>query len=442
MTGGVCRSLPRRAARACAVVGLACAVAFGALAAGCAGEAPTVRKIAIIGVDGMDWGIADPLMEQGRLPNLEALVRRGAKVDLRSTGPVMKSPVIWTTIATGKGKDKHGITDYVGAGKDSPLFTSQGWKARPIWEILGDRGYTVGIVNWLVNWPAKPVNGYNVSDRIMFAPEDGFEASPDAAYPAGLEDELAPARQPAAETGDEIVARFLNGDSWRSSEDGFTSEAVEAVRRIYAADQSVYQVTAELLRTREQPDLLAVYMNGVDVSCHAFWGQMEPSSVDISMTDEFVETFKDVIPRYYERMDALIGELVGLLEEGTTVIVCSDHGFRGPHRSESGLKLGIWMHREVGVLAAAGPGIRRSAAAEGSVFDITPTILALFGEPVARDMDGFVLSEILDERLLEHRPVTYVATYEDEGGGEAESPVESPVDEEIKERLRSLGYIE
>lgn len=430
----------RRGAAAIAL--FAAALCVLSLAGGCSRRTPTVRKVAIIGIDGMDWGVADPLMSEGRLPNIEALVRRGTKADLRSVGPVMKSPIIWTTIATGKGKDKHGITDYVAPGKNSPLFTSHGWRARPIWEILGDRGHTVGVVNWMVNWPVKPVNGYNVTDRLMFAPEDGFDPVPDAAYPAELADELAPARQPAALTSDDVVATFLNGSGWRTTEDGHTREAVEAVRRVYAADQSVLQVTKQLLRTREQPDLLAVYVNGLDVSCHGFWGQMDPSSVDLQMSDEFIETFKDVIPRYYERIDALIGEIVESLDDNTTVIVCSDHGFRGPYRSPGGLKLGIWMHREIGVLVAAGPGVRCGASVEGSVFDIAPTVLALLGEPVGRDMDGFVLSGIIDETFLLENPVTYIDTYELEEEDADGEPIESSVDDEIRERLRSLGYIE
>ena len=101
------------------------------------------------------------------------------------------------------------------------------------------------------------------------------------------------------------------------------------------------------------------------------------------------------------------------MDEDSTVIICSDHGFRGPYRSPRGLLLGIWMHRQTGVLIAAGPGIERSnETLEGSVFDIAPTVLALLGEPVARDMDGFVLTEILDDDFEAANPVTYVDTYD------------------------------
>jgi len=96
------------------------------------------------------------------------------------------------------------------------------------------------------------------------------------------------------------------------------------------------------------------------------------------------------------------------------------------------------------VFVAAGPGIRSGAqVTDASVLDVAPTVLALFGEPVGRDMDGFVLTGVIDEERLSDEPVAYVETYEKENGRPArEEPVESPMDEEIKEELRSLGYIE
>jgi predicted AlkP superfamily phosphohydrolase/phosphomutase len=122
------------------------------LGAGCARkhESP---KVVFLGIDGMEWRVAEPLIEQGRLPNIAAIVERGVKVDLRSIGPEMKSPIIWTTIATGKTPRKHGIGDFVSDEKQ--LFNSLGWKARAVWDILGEYGHTVGVINWWLSWPAQ-----------------------------------------------------------------------------------------------------------------------------------------------------------------------------------------------------------------------------------------------------------------------------------------------
>jgi predicted AlkP superfamily phosphohydrolase/phosphomutase len=412
--------------------------------AGC-GRRDRVRpKVVLLGIDGLDWRIADPLLEEGKLPNLAAIIGEGVRADFQSLEYGIKSPIIWTTIATGKGPQKHGIADYLQNTDEAPLFNSNGWRARAIWDILGEMGYTVGVINWMVTWPAQPVNGYNVSDRIVFTERDGFDPIEHTTYPEELLEELRPHQRAVADTPDDEIAYLMNGDVWRTDQVPAVQQAAETVRIIYANDQTVADVAEYLLDSRDQPDLFAVYLNGADVTSHFFWGPMDPSTVDLYMPDELIETCREVIPRYYQRVDAVVGEILDRVDESSTIVLCSDHGFRGPVRTPDGLKLGIWMHRPIGVLAAKGPGILKTdEEIDASVFDITPTLLALFGEPVGRDMDGFVLTDMLDPEFVGAGGPTYVDTYErSETDRRDEEPVESPVDDEIKERLKSLGYIE
>src|SRR5262249_7169848 len=70
------------------------------------------RNLLVLGLDGADWGIARPLMDSGRMPNLARLVREGASAKLRTITPAL-SPVVWTSIATGKLPTKHGILDFL-----------------------------------------------------------------------------------------------------------------------------------------------------------------------------------------------------------------------------------------------------------------------------------------------------------------------------------------
>ena len=410
---------------------------------GC-GRTGSVGEVVLIGIDGMDWQVADPLLAEGRLPNIQSLIDRGVKVNLRSIGPEMKSPIIWTCIATGKTQHKHGISDFLAKeGGERPLFNSLGWKALAVWQILGDAGRSVGVINWWLSWPTYPVNGYLITERITFAPEDGFPYIPEVTTPPELADELAAVRQPVSTTPDEELAPFLVGDAWKATDDHTVEEALGSLRGIYGMDKTVLQVANHMLDTREQPDFFTVYFQGLDVTCHRYWGQWDPSSVDIQMTDELVETYSQLIPRYYEHMDRAVGELLDRIDENSTVIICSDHGFRGPFRSPRGLLLGIWMHRQNGVMVAAGPGIKPSTEIlEASVFDVTPTILALLGEPIGRDMDGFVLTEILDDDFEARSPVTYIDTHEHAVASVGEAPETEAVDDAIKERLRSLGYIQ
>ena len=66
------------------------------------------RKVLLVGWDAADWKIITPLMDQGRMPNVQRLVERGVMGQIATLKPVL-SPMLWTSIATGKRPFKHGI---------------------------------------------------------------------------------------------------------------------------------------------------------------------------------------------------------------------------------------------------------------------------------------------------------------------------------------------
>jgi hypothetical protein len=62
---------------------------------------------------------------------------------------------------------------------------------------------------------------------------------------------------------------------------------------------------------------------------------------------------------------------------------------------------------------AVGDGIRPGVVLRGaSVLDIAPTILYLSGLPVARDLEGRVLTEMLEDDFARAHPVTFIPSYE------------------------------
>lgn len=78
------------------------------LAAGSGSSAPPRARVILVGWDGADWGLLDPLLREGKLPHLTRLVARGRTYDLATFEP-MASPLIWTTIATGRTPVDHGV---------------------------------------------------------------------------------------------------------------------------------------------------------------------------------------------------------------------------------------------------------------------------------------------------------------------------------------------
>ena len=94
------------------------------------------------------------------------------------------------------------------------------------------------------------------------------------------------------------------------------------------------------------------------------------------------------------------------------------------------------QHRDNGILFAVGPGVRPGQPVEGRLEDIAPTVLHLLGLPVPRDMDGRVLTEMLEQPgdVAYVEPSAFVAP-EEVALSDAERL-------QVEERLKSLGYLE
>ena len=70
-----------------------------------------------------------------------------------------------------------------------------------------------------------------------------------------------------------------------------------------------------------------------------------------------------------------------------------------------------------------GDGIKAGAVvSNASVLDVAPTILYLMGLPVARDMEGRVLAEIVEEDFARAHPVTFIPSYESLAVTESRAP--------------------
>ena len=66
------------------------------------------KRVLLIGWDAADWKVIHPLMDAGKMPNVQRLVENGAMGQIATLHPPL-SPMLWTSIATGKRPFKHGI---------------------------------------------------------------------------------------------------------------------------------------------------------------------------------------------------------------------------------------------------------------------------------------------------------------------------------------------
>jgi predicted AlkP superfamily phosphohydrolase/phosphomutase len=412
-------------------------------------------RILIVGIDGLDWARVNRLADEGRMPNVARMRSEGSSGTLHSIRPFV-SPTIWTCIATGKTEEKHGISGFLvntPDPADASLTSSNMRKVKAIWQILSAAEWSVGVIGWLVTYPADVVNGYLVSSHVTLAlsakrearaPNQTDDWLSEGIYPRSLWSEVADNVYHEEDVGDSIIESFIATSMERARREETTRTA--SLAKFYAADMTSLTLARHFFETRPA-DFSAVYFRGSDITSHFFWRFMEPESWKKELPAEAVETFSPVVERYYALADSLLGEMLELVDDDTVVVLLSDHGFAG-HRGYRGFEgdvaVGVEMHREDGIIFISGPGIKRGGEVDGaSVLDVTPTVLALAGLPVARDMDGRPLTEVMSSTFLERHPVVYVDSYEvgDAPDGDL-TPIESPVDDEIKEMLRSLGYID
>lgn len=423
----------RRWTRAAAMA-LAAAATFAALAGivvGCAREAPSVeRRLILVGIDSMDWQLTQKLLAEGKLPNLARLAASGVSCPLRTIEPLVKSPVIWTTIATGKLPEKHGISDAL-APDGKSLMTSNVRTARTLWDILGEAGRTVAVVGWYVTWPAEPVNGVLVTDYFRFVPGEGRPFPEKLTHPAALLSEIDSLRVVAEDVPDDAVRRLATPTAALSRADALRlpleerflemrflpklpSELV-SLRDFMAGDMTYMGVSRHLMETRPT-EFFAVYLRGLDSACHTFWAAAHPGEVGFAVSQTEQRVFGETVERYYRRADEMLGELLAAYGDGATVLVCSDHGFRGPGPDR--LPGGIGDHGPVGVLFLSGEGVKAGELlGEHHVRDIAPTILALFGLPVGADMDGAVIADAMTPEFLRRHPARSIPTHERESRG-------------------------
>lgn len=421
---------------------------------------PLEREIVVIGVDSFDWDLVDPLIEQGRMPNMERLVARGTRANLRTIRPIL-SPVIWTSVATGMRPSRHGIADFVVTDRATGALipvTSAMRQVPALWTLASRQGIDVDVVAWWATWPAETVRGSVVTDRVAFQLfEEDLEAdwkSVDPArnkgksYPADLIDDLQGLIRAPAEVTDAEVAWFLPGGRFPASLTAAQGEFLDSFRTVIAAGETYHAIAKKQFRDRG-PGLRMVYYEGPDTASHLFMRYRPPLLAGVERAD--MELFGGIVERYYERQDRFIGEIVELAGPDADIVIVSDHGFKSganrPPNSDARIGKGdaAYWHTPIGVLLLAGPDIRAGLdLGAASVLDITPTVLALFGLPVARDMDGQPLTEAFDPSLQARRQVAWIDTY---GGvrnqAEATRVGSGPTteDAEVIEKLRSLGYI-
>ncbi len=408
------------------------------------------RRIVLVGIDAADWLALDPLIEAGKVPTF-ARLRRGGRTGVLVSTPPLVSPILWTTISTGRSPEDHGVLDFMAELPSAQLVpvSSSERRVPALWNFFSEAGRSVGVVGWWATWPVEPVRGTMVSDRV--APQllpARAELGAGAIGPEEARARLAPAVVRAEDVSFEDLRAYIPlttaehaaaQATLRRASSPLYEDPLAHLAAVVAATRT-YTAMAETLLRSGQPDLLAVYFEAVDTVSHLFIrdARRGPSAIE----------------QAYREADAMLKRLATASAPDTLFIVCSDHGFQpasaavmedpadltGPatawHRP-----YGLIASADAGVLAGGTPPFAAPApVGPAGLLDVAPTVLHAAGLPIGAEMPGRPLMELLPSdaaaRPIERRPSPPRRMPASSQADAARTPDPAAV-----ARLQALGYV-
>jgi len=152
-----------------------------------------VKRVVIVGLDGMDPELAAKFMQEGKLPNLAKLRERGTFRPLATTCPPI-SPVAWSSFLTGVNPGKHNIYDFLARDSGTylpylssaqvrnpkrslkigkytlPLAKPQIKRLRkgiPFWHFLGEAGIFCSVIRVPITFPPEKFPGVLLSGMCV-----------------------------------------------------------------------------------------------------------------------------------------------------------------------------------------------------------------------------------------------------------------------------------
>ena len=438
------------------------------------------HPVLVFGIDGATWDVIDPLIEAGELPNLAALRARASWGVLESELP-SNSPVVWSTIFTGKQPHQHGVRDWT---RSQSIHR----RVKTVWDVTSETGLVTHVHNVPSSWPPVPVRGHMLSGFPLSGSTIGsgtgelldLAAGPEgaAAAASGGEGDRWSEEALANRRAIEAAAATLAPGEWSDWLDGSGPEDpdLEGRMRVCRLDEALVYLSPIY---RSDPGLVLSYPprwqdevaarlgtsyvpEGPGWSQHAEQGVVAVLYEHLAQVAElqtraallgtegewdllvYVSTLVDrtshpywpyAYPEVYPDLDpALVAahgdavarayretdaQLGRFLERipGDAYVVIVSD--HGFESDELGEKdEHEGIHHEDGIYLVAGPGIPAGEGPRTHIEDTGPTILHLFGLPVGADMLGEVFPPVAAAEL--GHPLRVVETYETGRSYEAE----------------------
>jgi len=284
-------------------------------------------KVILFGVDGADWNIIDELISKGELNNISKTIKFGCKGDLIAEEPLF-SPVLWTTIASGRPPAKHGLYGRVSSLNSSMI------ECRRIWDIAEEFGKSCGIVQFLGLYPlGDSPSAYAIPSYY----EEGMQAEPEkltfiASFVNRIRrGEITPGDftyflYNSLRNGMRLSTAFYLAETLCRMFTGIDCGKLEYVKfRMLVFVERLYQ-DVFLHINRKFPAELAIYYFPIsDNAGHLYFRDYKPDSFNLD-SSEVSKTMGDFIPEVYREFDRAMAKFMDEFGNNTSYFIISDHG--------------------------------------------------------------------------------------------------------------------
>ena len=256
-----------------------------------------------------------------QLPNLSRLIGEGIYGPLSSSIPCITVPA-WTSMLSSKDPGVLGFYGFRNRADHSydnmTIATGNAIHHRRVWDILTETGRSSTIVGVPQTYPIKPLQGTLISSFLTPSTQRQYT------FPHELRYE---------------IDRVLDGRPYDVDVPQFRTEDKNyLLQQIQEMTEKRFAVIKYLLR--EKPwDFFMFVEIGLDRIHHGMWKFWDSDH----SKHEPGNPYQNAIPDYYRYLDRELGEILGMLDDDTVVLVVSDHGAKA---MDGGFAVNEWLRRE------------------------------------------------------------------------------------------------
>lgn len=261
------------------------------------GKDTDMSKVVLIGIDALDSTALGQLHD--RLPNFSRMREDSVGIEFDGVFPP-DSPTSWASIYSGLSPANHGIVLFADPLKRVSTMISEDVddntiRGKTFWDVAGRAGKRVCIIPHLLGYPPWDVNGLmigrsGVTQDVQVRPESLREGCDLSKFKWNL-------------------ALFPGSDRR-----GYLAKAEQQLN-------SEVEAGLSLLKSEEW-DLFFISFGELDPIQYSFWNFYDRSDSAYPGPNQY----EDVIPRFYEKFDEVIGRFLDSASPDSDFIVVSDHG--------------------------------------------------------------------------------------------------------------------